>query len=504
MATSETILSQSPEQQGVPQSRLAAGTRGLGKIVRQPWFKKALFLASDTIAVWLAHKLAEVLALKGIGVPPESLNPSNYYLFYVPLFALVLWLFEGYKEAGLRRPEKELELGVKAISFYFVALVCANFVLFKAQGFSRYLIVAWYGLALLLVLGGRFSIRGLYSALWRRGLARETALLAGPPHRLAGLQRQLAVQRHHRYDVVGVLVEGDSGANSDRDLDGLPCLGRLDEWEQVLERHPVQWVLLSLSANELGHYPRVLEIARNCRERGIAVQVYSDLLSSSEFQYERDEFSGFFRFSSPPRWARPVQIAGKAVFDRLIGVVGSVVTLLLTPLIALVIKLEDRGPLFYRSAYLGQDLHDHYYLKFRTMRVNADEQLAVDPALRTQFQEKFKLQSDPRVTRVGKLLRKYSLDEFPQFFSVLLGKLSFVGPRTIRREEAERYGALLPNLLSVKPGLTGFWQAMGRQTTTYDERVRMDMFYIEHWSIWLDLVIVARTFWEVLLGRGAY
>jgi lipopolysaccharide/colanic/teichoic acid biosynthesis glycosyltransferase len=101
-------------------------------------------------------------------------------------------------------------------------------------------------------------------------------------------------------------------------------------------------------------------------------------------------------------------------------------------------------------------------------------------------------------------LRKSSLDEFPQFFSVLRGDLTFVGPRTIREEEALHYASLVPKLLSVRAGVTGFWQVMGRQTTTYEERIQMDMFYIDNWSIWLDLVIIARTFWKVLKAEGAY
>ena len=138
------------------------------------------------------------------------------------------------------------------------------------------------------------------------------------------------------------------------------------------------------------------------------------------------------------------------------------------------------------------------------MRVDADHILETDTALRARFREQHKLVDDPRVTKIGRILRKYSLDEFPQFFSVLIGDLTFVGPRTIRDQEAVRYGRRLEKLLSVKPGLTGFWQVMGRQTTTYHERVQMDMFYLDHWSIWLDLVIIAKSFWKVLKAEGAY
>jgi lipopolysaccharide/colanic/teichoic acid biosynthesis glycosyltransferase len=153
---------------------------------------------------------------------------------------------------------------------------------------------------------------------------------------------------------------------------------------------------------------------------------------------------------------------------------------------------------------VAQDGAIRFYLKFRTMLVNADRMLEQDASLRTRFREKQKLIDDPRVTRIGHVLRKYSLDEFPQFFSVLKGDLSLVGPRTIRQEEIGHYGQHTRKLLSCKPGLTGFWQVMGRQTTTYRERVHMDMFYIDRWSIWLDLLIIAKTFWKVIRAEGAY
>jgi len=138
------------------------------------------------------------------------------------------------------------------------------------------------------------------------------------------------------------------------------------------------------------------------------------------------------------------------------------------------------------------------------MRLDADDVLAQDPLLKAEFGLKQKLAQDPRVLRSGHFLRKYSIDELPQFFSLLRGELALVGPRVISREEARRYGAYLPRLLSVQPGITGFWQVMGRQLTTYEERIQMDMFYIDRWSIWLDLWIVAKTFWKVLTAEGAY
>jgi lipopolysaccharide/colanic/teichoic acid biosynthesis glycosyltransferase len=220
--------------------------------------------------------------------------------------------------------------------------------------------------------------------------------------------------------------------------------------------------------------------------------------------YEHDEFSGCFRFYARPEWSLAIQRVAKRGIDLIIGLIGSLVTVLLTPIIFVLVKLEDRGPLFYRSAFLGQDGSTCYYLKFRTMRVDADRMLETDAALRSRFREQQKLIDDPRITRIGRFLRKSSLDEFPQFFSVLVGSLTFVGPRTIRQEEAVRYGPQLEKLFSTKPGVTGFWQVMGRQTTSYRERVEMDMFYVERWSIWLDLVIIAKTFWKVLKAEGAY
>jgi lipopolysaccharide/colanic/teichoic acid biosynthesis glycosyltransferase len=208
--------------------------------------------------------------------------------------------------------------------------------------------------------------------------------------------------------------------------------------------------------------------------------------------------------SATPARGASTRSVTKKMLDRVIGMVGSLITLPMIPVIALLLKREDDGPVFHRREFIDCDGEVRYYLKFRTMVTDADQRLQGDAELRQRFDSKYKLQHDPRVLRIGHTLRKYSLDEFPQFFSLLAGKLTFVGPRVISREETSRYGDLLPKLLSVKPGMTGYWQVTGRQNTSYAERIELDMFYIDHWSLKLDFIIMAKTIWKVLRADGAY
>jgi len=486
----------------------ASGLEAVESLQRPPawsdWLSRAavkgmLWLTSDLSAIVIAHWVASNAAEAWLRIPPQSLAPASYYLFYLPFFAATFYLFNAYGSHDLRRPEKELELVCKAATFSFLALIAANFVFFRA-GFSRYFLLAWYAVSLPLLLATRFTLRAGYIALWRRGRAQQRALLMGAPQEWTEFEEILSLQRHRGYNIIGLLVPAGCH-NWDSNLaQKVPVLGRVDEWAEVTSRHPVDLIVVCSALSE----QLALEVLPGLRDQNIDIEIFSGLFSAADLQYELDGFSGFFRFRAKPRWVFRVQFWLKQLMDRIIGAVGSLVVLLMMPLIAALIKFEDGGPVFYRSAYLGQDGNVHYYLKFRSMCVNADEVLASSGELRQQFQRKYKLKVDPRVTRVGKFLRKYSLDEFPQFFSVLLGKLSFVGPRTIRHDEGSRYGEFLPKLMTFKPGVTGFWQVMGRQTTTYEERVQMDMFYIDRWSIWLDLVIIAKTVWQILKAEGAY
>lgn len=192
---------------------------------------------------------------------------------------------------------------------------------------------------------------------------------------------------------------------------------------------------------------------------------------------------------------------------RAIDLCGSLLLiLLLSPLflaIALILLIADGTPILHRRRVLGTN-GDFDAFKFRTMRRDADAMLHNNPSLRRQYEDSFKLKADPRVTRIGAVLRKFSLDELPQLFNVFRGQMSLVGPRMITAPELTKYGKYQELLLSTKPGLTGYWQVYGRQEVSYEERVRMDVEYIRTWTLWKDMHLLLLTPWRVICGRGAY
>lgn len=197
----------------------------------------------------------------------------------------------------------------------------------------------------------------------------------------------------------------------------------------------------------------------------------------------------------------------RAVMKRCIDIGGAAfLLLLLSPvfaILAVLILAEDGKPVLHRRRVVGP--HGEFdAFKFRTMVRNADGILAANPQLRAEYERNFKLQSDPRVTRIGRVLRRVSLDELPQLFNVLRGEMSLVGPRMITAPELQKYGPYSNLLLTVKPGLTGHWQVNGRQNVSYDERVSMDVYYIQNWSLILDLKILFATPFKILLREGAY
>jgi lipopolysaccharide/colanic/teichoic acid biosynthesis glycosyltransferase len=194
----------------------------------------------------------------------------------------------------------------------------------------------------------------------------------------------------------------------------------------------------------------------------------------------------------------------KFALDYTIAILALIFLFPFLVFLAFWVKVSSPGPILHRRLVMGLNGKQYYALKFRTMVTNGDEVLDQYPELKEELARNHKLKNDPRITRVGAFLRKFSLDELPQLFNVLKRDMSIVGPRMISPEEVSMYKQFEMNLLTVLPGITGLWQVSGRSDISYDERVRLDMYYIRNWSLWLDLQLLFQTIPAVLKGRGAY
>lgn len=199
---------------------------------------------------------------------------------------------------------------------------------------------------------------------------------------------------------------------------------------------------------------------------------------------------------------KPLQGTLKRAMDVLLAVFLIILILPTVIVLALLIKLHDGGPVIYRRRVVGQK-GEFDAFKFRTMRTDANKVLEANPELAKEFEKNYKLENDPRITKIGGVLRKLSLDELPQLVNVLKGDMSLIGPRMITAPELQKYGEFQDLLLTVKPGMSGYWQVHGRQCVDYEQRVEMDMYYIRNWGLMLDLQILAQTPIAMISGRGA-
>ena len=198
----------------------------------------------------------------------------------------------------------------------------------------------------------------------------------------------------------------------------------------------------------------------------------------------------------------------KRIIDLVISITGMIAVIPLMILLALCVYIDDPGPVFFAHQRIGQGGKSFPCFKYRTMCVSAEnklkEYLSHNQEAKAEWEENFKLRNDPRITRVGKILRRTSLDELPQLFNVLRGEMSLVGPRPIVEEEIPKYGEYFAEFCRVLPGITGVWQVNGRSDTTYEERVAMDVWYVRNWSVWLDVKCLVKTITATIGQEGAY
>ena len=471
------------------------GKRKLSMTVK-PAFSLIALIAADLFSLLVAGMLA--LFLK------HAFDWRLEFRDYLSLLPVVFIFLLAYASWGLYpgvglAPAEELRRIVLSTTLTYLVLGSATF-LFKEGGtYSRGVFtLAWF-FSVVLVPLNRAILRQLFASRHWWGVP---VIILGAGETGKSIVRTLKKQPGLGLKPVAIL---DDDLDKHGYISNVPILGSIDEAPALARELGIRYAIVAMPGVPR---ERLLGIVESYARAFSRIILIPDLFGFSSLWVAALDLGGLLGLEVRQNLLLPIPRALKRTIDISVSLFGGALISPLLLLIALLIKLDSPGPILYGHTRIGQGGRRFKAWKFRSMVKDADKVLEVylehHPELRDEWKASQKLRVDPRVTRVGRWLRKLSLDELPQLWNVLKGEMSLVGPRPIVREELARYGERGVLYLKVKPGMTGFWQVSGRSDTSYAERVEMDAYYVRNWSIWLDLYILARTVWVVLFGHGAF
>ncbi len=377
---------------------------------------------------------------------------------------------------------------VMALTFFLQPLVYSRLLILEAG----IMMVIFLSLA-------RATAIAVQSYLRRRGVGVMRVVIVGAGEVGRRVMRNIVARPDLGYQIVGYV--DDNPVKGEGEIGRFKGLGAVDNLAGVIDSETVDEVIITLPWT---YHRRILTVLRECRRHEIEARIVPDFFQMSLSQVAVSDLGGV-----PLIGVQEIAFSQSALlFKRAMDVCGSVILLIvgapIFAVIALAIKLDSSGPVFFRQERVGEKGRRFMIYKFRSMRQGAENELAQLKKLNEADGPLFKIRRDPRLTRVGNFLRRTSLDELPQLINVLQGDMSLVGPRPPIPAEVEKYQAWHRKRLEVPPGMTGLWQVSGRSDLTFDEMVLLDLYYVEHWSPWLDITIMLRTIPQVLLGDGAY
>ena len=465
---------------------------------------RSITIVVDIILINLAFALAYVARYEWQWFRPVVYQEpySSYLGQQILLTGILILTFHQHKVWRRRRGEAWVDEMSRILSATASGIAIMMAISFFSQPapFSRLLLV-WALMFIVVLLGVARLIRHwLLGMLYNRGYLVDDVVVVGSGEVGRSVIRTLMARPDLGYRILGYLDDGkgENNIGSAR----VPHLGNYKDLQSTLDDYPSMHTVFVALPGEM--HREILSILRITRASNTQAQVVPDLLQMSLNRVEFINMSGI-----PMLGMREVRISrlgrySKRFMDLGTALILSIPTILASILIATAIKLDSEGPVLYRGLRIGKDGKPFQMYKFRSMVVGADQQ-----KLSLQEQNEadgpiFKIKEDPRLTKVGRWLRRTSLDELPQIYNVLLGQMSLVGPRPPLPEEVEQYKPWQKQRLAVVGGITGLWQVSGRSDLTFDELCLLDIYYIENWSLAFDIRILLQTIPYVLFGRGAY
>ncbi len=459
----------------------------------------ALFIA---LAFFVSYYMRYTLQLFE---PVDEANsaPFGPYIPYMILF--MIWVLVANQSAGLYRQRRgrtwtnELFTLGNAATNAGLIIMAFSFLL-RPLVFSRLLIVQAVALSIIFLAIWRIIVREIRHNLRRRGIGMENALIIGADDLGMSVLRTIVSRPDLGYKAIGFL--DDNPERNSTDLGRVEALGALENLAMIIESKAIDLVIITLPWE---HHNSIVNMIKLCDRYGVAVRTVPDLFQLNLSQTQMEFLGGIPLLGMQKRvqFHRANHIIKRAV-DIILTVIALPIVLPVIGLIALAIRLETPGSPFFSHERIGMNGRKFQIIKFRSMIQNAEDMWEDLMKNTNEDLRRPKLVDDPRVTRIGKFIRRTSLDELPNIFNVLKGDMSLIGPRPQVTREVELYAPWQYQRLKVRPGMTGLWQVSGRSEVPFDEMCLMDIYYIENWSLALDLQILLQTAPRVIFRIGAY
>lgn len=466
-----------------------------------------MILFSDAISLFLCIGLSFLIINL---IKPELINFRSF-VFYSQYFPLILVVFyaAGLYPGIMTSPSDEVRK-LSICSFFCFTGICLSITFVNedsenfVNSFTTNIIQDSDNLAII----SAFMIASVLSVIALPAM-RETSRHIHGRFNFWGVPAVIYVTGESGNEVISRLLKRrdlgykpaviiDSDAKDCSMHEGIPVFPETDEILSVLKSLNIKVAIL---CNYKGKRKPIMTSYRYT----INVSKHQDYFTST---MSIRDMGGILGYSSTHNLTKRTNLFVKRLIDILLCIVAGIIVIPVSILIAFLVKITSRGPVFYGHPRVGKNGKIIKCWKFRSMCINSQEILekilATDPVRRAEWEKDRKFQNDPRVTKFGKILRKTSLDELPQLWNIFVGEMSFIGPRPVTDGELEKYGDNADFILTVTPGLSGMWQISGRSDTGYEERVSLDTYYIQNWSVWLDVWIIIKTVWVVLRGKGAY
>jgi exopolysaccharide biosynthesis polyprenyl glycosylphosphotransferase len=464
----------------------------------------ALLPILDAFFIGVSLALAYYLRFKNPWWPYHGNFSAHFYsrlvFGLIPVWIGIFAVYELYHPDYLFGGTKEYSRIFNASTFGLMSVILYSF-LFRDMDvdISRgWLLIAW-GLSTAILTLHRFTFRRLIYSLRRQGLFRKRVVIVGANEEGEAIWQQFRIADQAGIDVIGFV---DDTRPVKSFFKKLPILGRTSDLKKMVQQYGLDELIVVPTA-----LPRetLLDIYRTFGTNGGAMV----RLSPGIFELYTTGVRVTEAGNVPLISLNKLRITGidaflKQTLDYILAIPAVILLAPFFLLLTIAIKLDSPGPAIYRRRVIGAGGKEFDAFKFRTMRIDADDYLERNPELKKEFETTGKIKDDPRITRLGRFLRKTSLDELPQLLNVIRCEMSLVGPRMIIRSEMKQFGKWQHNRQTVKPGLTGLWQVSGRSDLPYSDRAKLDMYYIRNYTIWQDIRILFSTIGAVLRSEGAY